>query len=349
MRARQNREITKEDASSTKLIIFLIEGADYKTGIERISGGIISIVSLAEETARLRTVHGAEVVVCTFPDQHLLDKHTLFENNTPVFRYEQMQKYFTEVRQVLVHVPEYLTEFFLNNLVSRKLNWINTRDYCHVNILNQNVTLMPNADCLDKLKSGVDLVTITSAHEKYCTRQFQKKYGVPLHKFGVWISPEKYYFKSYEEKENLMVVSPDFHPAKERVLAKLNEVPKLKVQVIQNLTYEEYRQLISRAKWTLTFGEGLDGYFIEPIFSGAVGFGVFNDIFFTQDFLECKTVYASISELADRIVNDICENNFPERFGTLQKLQFEICAKYYDREQYLKNIERFYEGKYTYV
>ena len=98
-----------------------------------------------------------------------------------------------------------------------------------------------------------------------------------------------------------MVVSPDPHPAKEAVMDLLNSVTGLRIQVIQNLTYEQYKELISRARWSLTFGEGLDGYFIEPVFSGSVSFAVYNEEFFTQDFKPLSTVYSSYEELLKRI------------------------------------------------
>jgi len=66
---------------------------------------------------------------------------------------------------------------------------------------------------------------------------------------------------------------------KEAVLGELKQVAGLSVQIIRNLTYDQYKSLVSRAKWALTFGEGLDGYFIEPVFSGAIAFAVYNEQF----------------------------------------------------------------------
>src|SRR5690349_1478686 len=85
----QNDRIKQFDAKAKKLIVFLIQGADYDTGSDKISGGIISIVSLCEESRKLKAVHGSEVMLCTFPDQHVLIRHSQFKNETDVFRYEQ--------------------------------------------------------------------------------------------------------------------------------------------------------------------------------------------------------------------------------------------------------------------
>ena len=60
-----------------------------------------------------------------------------------------------------------------------------------------------------------------------------------------------------------MIVSPDFHTKKAEILRLIaGHFPQLQIQIIKNLTYEEYKKVISRAKWAITFG-GLDGYFID--------------------------------------------------------------------------------------
>lgn len=135
---------------------------------------------------------------------------------------------------------------------------------------------------------------------------------------------------------------------KDSVLEKLAAIPGLHVQIIRNLTYEQYKSTIARAKWALTFGEGLDGYIIEPIFSGAVAFAVYNEEFFTPDFKELPTVYRSYDHLLETIVNDIERLDDEHLYKDYQQVQFDLCAKYYSAEQYRKNIRSFYENNYTF-
>jgi len=348
VRSIQDQRILKKDANATKLIIFLIEGADYQTGKDRISGGIMSIVSLCEETARLGEMHGSEVILCTFPEQHLLNEHTQFRNQTSVFRYNQLDRYFSHVQEVLVHIPEYLTNYFYKMLLAGKFNWLQKREYFRLNILNQNIQLMPTPDEVGLLKKLSNKITITSAHEQYCTREMQQRYQVPLHKFSVWISPEKYQFRSFKVKRDFLVVSPDSHPGKDDILTQLSKLPNLKIQIIQNLTYEQYKDVISYAKWTLTFGEGLDGYLIEPIFSGAIGFAVYNEEFFTEDFRGLQGIYPSYTEMAIKLADDIMYLNSESTYTETQSKQFELCSKYYSYDQYRDNIAQFYLENYTY-
>jgi hypothetical protein len=335
------------DPKNTNLIVFLIPGSDWATGKEKISGGTISIVSICEQTAAMQEIHGAQTIMCTMNGDHLLLKHHMFSNNTDVYRFEQLASFFVNTTKIIIHIPEFLVEHFPASLSGFELKWLKKMKHVHFNIMNQNVRLMPEPDKIEGLKKLVDKITITTAHQKYCSLQYRKYYGVPIHKLSVWISPEQYKYVNWSEKENLLVVSPDPHPMKASILELLQNIKGLKVQIIQNLTYEQYKLLVSRAKWALTFGEGLDGYFIEPVFSGAVAFAVYNEEFFTPDFKGIGTVYDSFEKMHERIVTDIGALDEFERYSIYQKQQFNLCALYYNIKEYQKNIALFYKGMYT--
>lgn len=348
IRKEQNKLIKQCDFSAKKLVVFLVGGADWDTGTDKISGGAISVVSLCEESAKLKDVHGAEVIMCTVPQQHLLLKHTQFENNTNIFRFSQLKENFSEVEEILLHLPEFMCSLFMQMLHKSEVTWLKSLKKVHINIMNQNIKLMPSKEEVARLKNYASLVTATTAHEQYCNRYYREFYNIPLHKFSVWISPENYSFRQYSEKQNVMIVSPDNHPMREQVLEKLYSIKDLKVTIIQNLTYEQYKATIANAKWALTFGEGLDGYIIEPVFSGSVGFAVYNDEFFTPDFAELKTVYSSYETMLSNIVNDIKLLDNEASFVDYNKKQFDLCARQYSKDQYRKNIAAFYRGEFTY-
>ncbi|MDP4151700.1 MAG: hypothetical protein Q8943_20010, partial [Bacteroidota bacterium] len=348
IRRKQDELIKQFDPSAERLIVYLVEGADWDTGIDKISGGIISIVSFCEESRALRSLHGAEVIMCTLPRQHLLLKHTWFRNDTDVFRSSQLKQYFTAVKEVVFHIPEYVTEYFSDCLHRGEFSWLDKVKKVQVNIMNQNIRLMPPAWVIQELRQQVSLVTMTTAHQQYCTPAYRKAWGIPLHKLSVWISPEKYFFKPYPDKQDLIVVSPDDHPARESIMKQLYSLKNIRVQVIRNLTYEQYKATISEAKWALTFGEGLDGYFIEPILSGAVGFAVYNEEFFTGDFKDLATVYPSYAVMENDMARDLERLDNERDFPVYQRSQFERCAAHYSHEQYGKNIAAFYRGEYTF-
>jgi hypothetical protein len=344
----QDERIKQFSPSARKLIVFLVPGADYDTGTDKISGGIISIVSLCEETKKLAGIHKGEVLMCTFPGQYLLEKHTQFKNDTDVFRLDQLEQYFREVDEILLHIPEYWCNHFVGLVNNGEFSWL-TKGRLHINVLNQNIRFMPTAAEISELKKIAREVTATTAHQQYCTQYYRDLYGIPLHKFSVWISPEKYSYRSYSEKLDLMIVSPDPHPDRNAVLEKLSAIPGLRLQVIQNLTYEQYKEVISNAKWSLTFGEGLDGYLIEPVFSGAIAFAVYNKDFFTSDFEDLPTIYESMDVLVEKIAADLQQLDEELHYKPYQKKQFNLCARYYSQEAYRQNLLAFYKKEYTYA
>ncbi len=330
-----------------RLIVFLIPGSDWATGKDRISGGTISIVSICEKTAGLGEIHGAQTIMSTMRNDHLLLRHEMFENATTVLRFEQLAGYFHKVSEILIHIPEFLAEYFLSSLAAADRKWMQKMDSVHINIMNQNIKLMPPLPDIARLRTIADKVTITTAHQKYCSRYYREYYGIPIHKLSVWISPEQYMFRRWEEKENLLVVSPDKHPMKEEILRRLENIPGLTLQIISNLTYGQYKELIARAKWSLTFGEGLDGYLIEPVFSGAIGFAVYNENFFTPDFEPLPTIYKSYEQMLEHLPDDIRRLDRKDDFMACQKQQFALCAKYYSYDTYEENIKAFYRGQYS--
>ena len=201
---------------------------------------------------------------------------------------------------------------------------------------------------VDRLASFGTL-TCSTAHEAYSTQQTRDRFAVPLHRMSVYISPEQYRRTGYEAKENILVVSQDAHPLREEVLRRIKaRHPHLRVQVVKDLTYTAYKRLISRAKWTLTFGEGLDGYFIEPIFSGGIAFTVFNERFFTPEFESVKVIYHSWEELMSRLPGDIDKLDNPVEYTTAWKQPYELLCQTYNSEIYRKNLRRFYRGEYSY-
>jgi len=331
-----------------KLIIFIIPGVDWATGKDKISGGTISIVSLCEETAKIKHIHDSEVIMCTWREDHLFLKHTMFKNQTNVFRYEQIATYFTELEEILIHLPEFMINHITNRLTSKDWTFFQRLEKVHINIMNQNIRLMPDVNIIQNLLQITPQVTITTAHQRYCTLAYRAYYNVPIHKFSVWVSPEQYQFNKWAAKKELIVVSPDEHPLKEKVLKKLKDSINLEVKIIKDLTYEQYKALIAEAKWSLTFGEGLDGYFVEPIFSGAISFAVYNEQFFTESFQGLRTVYSSYEELLSDIVEDIQALDHRAEFELYQKEEFDTCAQLYNYENYRKNVEAFYKYEYTF-
>jgi hypothetical protein len=342
--AKTQRRLLQENYSKeTKgLIIFLTPGVDI------INGGILSVTSLFNETKRLKQVHRCEVILCTYPSDPALLKYTKFANDNLLYSFSDVLSFFSELDKIVIHIPEhfiYRFNWFLTKTDKALLRKIRN---VQINVMIQNIDQLPSPKTIKKLASYGRL-TSTTAHSKYSTTELRNRLGYPLHKLSVYLSPEQYYPRAYSEKENLMIISPDPHPMRKEILRVIQQnLPLLKTQVIKNMTYEDYKQTILRAKWALTFGEGLDGYFLETVFSGGVSFSVYNSRFFTSDFRGLRTVYENYPSLASKIVNDLTSLDCEEEYSGYQKREFELCKSLYDYEVYLKNLEAFYRGQYTY-
>jgi hypothetical protein len=332
----QHRDLeTRYPLNAKRLIVFLTPGRDV------VNGGVMSIVSLCEESAKLKKIHEAEVFACTFPWDPPLFRYTQFKNDTVLYQLSQILEQFKDREEILFHVPEIAVRPFLKLVEKGRLPL--GQGEVRFNILIQNIDGMPFDGSIPKL-SKFGKVTGTTAHQAYTTKAIQKKFGHPILKFSTFVNPMIYTWKDFAKKEEIMIVSPDDQPRKAEVLEVLRKrFPNLKLQVIQKMTFQEYKELISRSKWALTFGEGLDGYFIEPIFSGAVSFSVYNDRFFTPDFKKLRTVYPNYDELIRRICNDMENLDRPREYEKYQGKEFWLLDKYYDYQTYLQNLSSYYK------
>ena len=338
------------DKDEKELIVFLVPGADWDTAKDNISGGVLSIASLYNETKKLFKIHNSKTIMCTFPGDHLLLEHTRFENDITVFRFKQLSEYFTGVKKMIIHIPELFVEYFQPGLTKYECDFLKRIEFLQINILNQNINLMPGKNIIDSLQFFTKNITVTTAHKKYCTKDYRLQYNVPLHFFSTFADPGKYDFIQYSQKEDLIVFSPD-HDEKNKEITEVlkSAFPGLQTKIIRGLKYEDYKEIIKRSKWSITFGEGLDFYFIEPVFSGAISFAIYNEAFFTEDFKTIKGIYSDYDSLRKKIVSDIKELDDPINYKKYQQEQFNLCALYYSKQQYTKNIAAFYNKEYTYA
>jgi hypothetical protein len=330
------------DQGTKKLIVFLT------LGVDTVSGGILSISSIFEETKKLKYIHGAETLLCTYPTDMPLLKYTWFKNNNVLFDFSQALSYFNRLEQLIIHIPEGdIPRFLWCTPINDRLMLRRIKNK-QINVMIQNIEMLPSMKFITKL-GKLGKLTCTTAHKRYATTNLRNMLGFPLHYLSIFVSPEQYQVRKYAEKENLMIVSNDLHPKKKVVMDLLaRQFPHLKTQIIENLTYEEYKKTISRAKWALTFGEGLDGYFVETIFSGGISFAVYNTKFFMRDFISLRTVYKNYDILSQKICKDIADLDDELAYSNYQNEQYALCHKHYDYREYLDNLKAFYKQEYTY-
>ncbi len=334
--------LTRAIALSTKrLIVFLTPGYEWR------SGGVLSIAAIYQESAALRDLHRARVVLCTVPGDPPLLKYTWFENRNYILDLESVLKRCRHLDYLLLHIPEYAVNQVLDWLTSASPTLMQDIQDVQLNVMLQNIDQIQGQNIRGLMRFG--RVTCTTAHEAYSNSATREAVGVSLHKLLNCNGPELYSLSGYQDKEPLLIVSHDEHPLKEQVLRQIAQVcPELRIQVIQDLHYEDYKKLIRRAKWSLTFGEGLDSYFAEPVWSGGVSFAVFNDRFFTPAFAKLETVYASWEVLMDRMADDLRRLDEPVAYHRCWQQAYDLLSDIYSPERFRENLRMFYRGEYTF-
>jgi hypothetical protein len=348
VRKEQNLRIKLLSSKTKNLIIFIVPGADWFSGKDKISGGILSISSIFEETAKLNKIHGAEAIMCTLPGEFLLMRHTMFPNEIDVFRFKQIRYYFRSVEKILFHVPEYMVPTFKKSWGKEKKKFNGV--YVHVNILNQRIDIMPTPAQITDLGKLVDKMTQTTAHENYTTEETREKYGIPVHKLSVFGSPERYKHLDFKYKNPFITFSPDPHKGKESLIHLIEkQFPQFTIREVRNLAYIEYLSWIADTKFTITLGEGLDFYFIETVFSGGVAFALDKGDFFTKDFNGVPGIFKSIDDMLNQLPDCIAQLNDPVVYRQWNDQQFKACAKLYKYREYVENLKKFYCEEYTFA
>lgn len=321
-----------------KAIIFLVPGIDV------VNGGVMSILSIAAESRRLHDVHGANVYVCTLPNHPPLSRYTRFTNNEKLLGFDQLLSQLHQCREFMLHIPEVHVSDLLSWL---RLHGIVCLPNLRINILLQNIDVCPSDVELRQLGSWAPL-SCTTAHLAYATAEVQARLGCPLHHLSVWVSPEHYRRVDVLEKESLLVYSNDENPRKAEVLAYLrSSLPEYSFLEITHMTHEQYKNTIARAKFSISFGEGLDGYFVEPVFSGSIGCAVYNDRFFTDDFFRTSFVYESWNDFLERFIEDVRRCEEIDAFRKVNDDQFKRLAKVYSYDTYQDNLKKFYGATFA--
>ncbi len=335
------------DPHGAKLVVYIVYGAHWVTGREKLSGGLLAIASDYEEAKKLPELSGYQIIMVILDSCPLLLRHVEFDNNITVFRFSQIFSFFDNLEHLIIHVPELLVPDLPAELRAAPRKRLKTIPNLHINILNQNIQKMPGPEAVDKIKRFTRKVTMTTAHSRYCTREMAGKYGLPLHHLSNFCGPELYRRRRHDEKDNLLVASNDEHPMKTAVLEAVQaQLPELRIQIIRNLTYSQAKAANEKAKWGVTFGEGMDLYFLEIVFSGGIGFAVYNEEFFPRDCKDLPTVFGSYEEMLHELPAMLKKLDNPSAFVECHNTLFDHLKKHNLHEDYLRRLQAFYRGDY---
>jgi len=333
----QQRTFPAEVKSAKRLLVLLVPEHNA------MSGGIYSIFSITEQLRRLRRFHGYEVVLMTRPNSEgeTYFRNTNFRNPENVYRFSQLLQC-TGVEELYLQIPEYATAHFCDDLSRHELAYLAGRKV-FVNILNQNIQLMPEAAQLLPLKSVAKEVTQSVAHHAYFNQEMANKYNIPTLLLPAYTDLSSYPGCGFAGKEKLIIYSLDKAEHKARCLQRIAaELPDYKLIEIKDITFDRFMDLATRCMFSITFGEGFDGYLAQPILQGGVGFAVYNDDFFpSPHFKDYENIFSSGEEM----VSQICEvmRNLSSDQAAYTELNKKFAAEYdrlYSFEDYVERVRK---------
>jgi hypothetical protein len=213
----------------------------------------------------------------------------------------------------------------------------------HFNTLLQNIDRIPPKSTVEVL-GEVGTMTATTAHKAYATNETALRLGCPVHHFSTWVCPEAYEHSGYRNKEKVIIVSADRNPARAQILEQISSaLPDHRIVEIRNMKYQDYRRLLKTAKFAFTFGEGLDGYFMETVFSGGIGMAIFNERYFTKEYENLDGIFKSAQDAISDVAKFLKAADEEKRFTSIARQQFEVGRQNYVGAEYVQNLKNFYD------
>jgi hypothetical protein len=286
---------------SRKIAVFIVPEHNS------MSGGIFSFFSIADHARRMRRLHGYDVLVMTRPNPLGLTyvRVSAFRNTETVLRLEQL-RLFSEVSELQIHIPEYATVNFVRYLSPDLMKYLLRRDCVHINIMNQNIRLMPESEVFRDLRRISSTVGQSVSHRSFFNQEHADRYNLPTLLLPAYTDLSDYPGIGVEQKEKIIIYSNDDAPYRRAVLKRLEQLDDYKLVKIQGMTFDAYMDLATRCKFSVSFGEGFDGYVAQPIYQGGIGFALYNDEFFPDaSYKQFENFFETEEEMIEQIVPTI--------------------------------------------
>ena len=315
-RSIQNHNFDEKKYSDKNLIVFFIPG------IQGVTGGVLQIFTLNRLTNAYFKDKNVSSIICWLPGEGKeYRRFEGFKNNEIIYQIEMVLARCGDNSKLLFHIPEFAAKGFYHYFGDDRFNQLKKKHDLEVNILNQNIDVMLEPAFIDKYKNIFPAITSTAGNPGWASDEERERLNIPIYPLPTWYYPDDAPWQSYQSKKNLLIVSPDKHDYRNKIISKIRDsLPSLEIKIIRSMKYEEYLDYERNAKWSLTFGEGLDGYFYGPAFRGGVSFAVRNNTFNHKGLTDLKTVYDDYELMAEKIVNDICTLDNKESYEEYNSL-----------------------------
>lgn len=329
--------------NSKKLAVFVVPEHDA------MSGGIFSFFSIADHARRMRRLHGYDVLVMTRANPQGLTyvRVSAFRNNETVLRLEQL-RLFAEVSDLQIHIPEYATVDFVRYLSPELVNYLLRRDRVHINIMNQNIRLMPEPEGFRDLRRISNTVGQSVSHSAFFSQEVADRYDLPTLLLPAYTDLSHYPALGVEEKENIIIYSNDDARYRRAVLQRLEKLDDYELVKIEDMTFDVYMDLATRCRFSVSFGEGFDGYVAQPIYQGGIGFALYNEEFFPDtSFKKFENFFETEEEMIEQIVPTIRRLEADQkRYVALNKSLRKKWDELYSYEDYVARIVKLMRNEH---
>ena len=155
----------------------------------------------------------------------------------------------------------------------------------------------------------------------------------------------------FKDKKNIIIYSNDKCKKKKEILTHISKnLPDFDLIKIENIVFDYFIYLATVAKFSITFGEGFDGYFSQPILLGGISFAVYNDMFFPfKSYKNFENVFENYDEMLANITETVNKFNTDSKLydNTSKQIAGEI-EKLYQKQDYLNSIKKFYKSKFDF-
>lgn len=319
---------------------------------DTMSGGIYSLFSIAKQIYDMRTKHEFDVVVMTRPNNaditYLRQKN--FRNYEDVFRFSQLKRC-KSLEKLLICIPEYATEDFYNNLDTEMIEFLRSRSKLYINIMNQNIELMPDPKQFsDIYKLGALEVTQSVAHHAYFNQECADRYNLPTLLLPAYTDLSGYPPLNREEKEKLIIYSPDEKLShRNQVLTSIKkELSDFKLIEIKDMSFDKFMDLATRCMFSISFGEGFDGYIAQPIYQGGIGLTIYREEFFpSSDFKKFKNIFEDEEDMITNIITRIREFEKDDKmYRETNKELLDIYNSLYSIDNYRNSIMKLISNEF---
>ncbi len=309
------------------------------------SGGIYSFFSIADHMQKTRRTHGYDVLVMTRPNpaNHTYIRLSAFRNAETVYRFEQILMC-KQLEELYLHIPEYAAPSFIDLLTPDLLAFLKGLKKFYVNILNQNIELMSEPIEFVALRDLSTEITQSVAHHAYSSQHIADKYQLPTLLLPAYTDLSSYPPSTFEQKRKLIIYSRDNAPHREACLAILaSEFRDYECVEIKSMSFDRFMQLATDCQFSISFGEGFDGYLAQPIQQGGVGLTVYREAFFPSNhFRSYFNIFESeeemVAQLACRLRLLATEPDLYKSLNRAFKAEYDQLYSYEDYRARLRRL-----------